>query len=277
MTRKTIRPSDASGVPTILLSAALCGALPANYAIAQSPPSYWESQQPPAQQPYQNYWSGDTRPFDGSPRGTFAAPSRMQAPPPPQLDYAYQQPSAPNAWKGLYAGAHIGGTIGDVATIEDEKETTDLSNWMAGGYVGLDIALGNIVIGVEADATWSLNEGDDTAFGTYNITPNLDWLATVRGRVGYAWNQFMFYGTAGFAFTQITYDFGLDGLRLDEEQTQTGFVVGGGVDIGLSSSLSLRIEALHYGFGENDFKLGDRDFKADTDLTTIRTGLTFRF
>ncbi len=267
-------PKQPASLACTVSLAALMALWPLQTAQAQSQAPYpgWRGQDYRPAQP--SYWASDRRPLDGSERGSFWASGRDQAPP-PQPYYVIQQKA--HNWRGLYGGALIGATVGDVQSHAFGNSAADLSGAIAGGYFGFDISLGNIVAGIEADAMWSLADGDTTYFGTAALTPEIDWLGSIRGRLGYAWNQFLFYGTAGLAFTKITYDIGLNGLEFDKDQTQTGFVIGGGVDMELTSSLSFRIEALHFGFGETDFKVGDTNFDADTDFTTLRAGLTLRF
>ncbi len=276
----------------LCLTSAMCigfALWPFHHAHAQSQAPFpgWrgEDYTPPPAQPdgETSFWQGDQRPFDGSRRGTYSAPSRYDAPePPPPAPIGYE-PSYflapdPHHWRGLYAGAHLGGAIGDfVADGGLARGESDLSGFMTGGYIGFDLALGNVVAGVEFDATWSLDEGSETAFGTGRLTSDIDWLTSARARLGYTFGQFLVYGTAGIAYTNIDYDVSLNGVSLNEDQSQTGYVVGGGVDFELSSQFSIRVEALHYGFGDDDFQLGGTTVETDTDLTTIRAGLTYRF
>ena len=272
----------------ICLGSAICLALaiwPLHSARAQAQAPYpgWRGYDytPPQPDSETSSWQGDRRLFDGSPRGSFRAPNRILDTAPPERQY-YLQPSdvsAPNPhhWRGLYAGAHIGGSFGDIAIKGQNPTDADLSGLMSGGYIGYDLAVGNVVTGVEFDATWSLNDGSETAFGTGRITPDIGWLTSARIRLGYAWNQFLFYGTAGLAYTNIDYNISLNGITVDKDETDTGFVIGGGVDFELTSQLSVRVVALHYEFDSTDFEIGNTTFESETDVTTVRAGLSVRF
>lgn len=89
---------------------------------------------------------------------------------------------------------------------------------------------------------------------------NADWLATVRPRLGYAVNNWMFYATGGLALTALKDDFVFtDGVaaigtltnesaRIDDV-LKLGTVVGGGVEAALTDRLSLKAEYLHVNFG----------------------------
>ena len=76
-----------------------------------------------------------------------------------------------------------------------------------GGTLGANYQLGSLVFGVEADGDWT----DPSGFGTFTAsqlcagvcqTTN-NWLATVRGRIGYAFDRYLVYGTAGAAFANV--------------------------------------------------------------------------
>src|SRR5262249_43739902 len=85
------------------------------------------------------------------------------------------------------------------------------------------------------------------------------WLATVRGRLGLAWDRLLVYGTGGVAFTDLRYTqtlsvVGLPGVVsgpsavAENTQTQTGVTVGGGAEYALWNNLSVRAEYLYAQF-----------------------------
>ena len=67
------------------------------------------------------------------------------------------------------------------------------------------------------------------------------WFGTVRGRVGYAFNNIMFFGTGGLAFGELRGEtFGLS-----ETHTRAGWTVGAGTEFGLTQNWSAKIEYLY--------------------------------
>ncbi len=87
-----------------------------------------------------------------------------------------------------------------------------------------------------------------------------DWLATVRSRIGLVQDNWMFYATGGVALTQANDSFvftdgaaGVSTLALEAARInnalKVGYVVGGGVEAGITDRLSVRAEYLHVGFG----------------------------
>ena len=43
----------------------------------------------------------------------------------------------------------------------------------------------------------------DNGFGFETISSKTDWLATVRGRLGVTWGNWLFYGTGGAAWGRV--------------------------------------------------------------------------
>jgi outer membrane immunogenic protein len=149
----------------------------------------------------------------------------------------------PWTWQGAYAGVHVGFGDGDGA--------------LGGGQIGYNWQNGRVVYGVEADFALSSIEERACVLGSC-ISASLDWLATVRGRVGYLIDpSILVYGTAGFAIGHVSIDpdiFGLDG-------TETEFVIGLGVEGKINDRMTARL-----------------DFLTNDDLggEVIRAGLNFK-
>jgi outer membrane immunogenic protein len=127
-------------------------------------------------------------------------------------------------WTGCYIGVSAGGkgvgideTVRVAAANPFAETALDLGRreaetWIAGGQVGCNYQSGKWVFGVEGDAhaqKWSQYDvlagvvpgSGPIANGTiFELRSN--WQASARGRIGYAMDRTMFYGTAGAAFTE---------------------------------------------------------------------------
>ena len=98
------------------------------------------------------------------------------------------------------------------------SESLKPSGWIGGGQIGWNWQFSNWVFGLEADLQASGQKDDHSrsdpfAFPT-TTTPAFDvdgtsatsleaklkWFGTVRGRLGYAWDSVMVYGTGGLAY-----------------------------------------------------------------------------
>src|SRR5262249_57552319 len=72
------------------------------------------------------------------------------------------------------------------------------------------------------------------------------WLATVRGRRGYALDRFLAYFTGGLAVGDINANRpGLPGGSI----SNAGWTVGAGLEVGLVSNVSLKAEYLYVDLG----------------------------
>ena len=124
----------------------------------------------------------------------------------------------------------------------------------------------NWVLGVEGDFSWTGIDGSQTynpippgPTGGFTTPPSfvtmsrdVKWLASVRGRLGYAWDRALIFATGGVAWSHTDY-LGIDsrggGGTVDTaslSSTKGGWVVGGGLEYGLIPNWTLRGEYLYY-------------------------------
>ena len=158
--------------------------------------------------------------------GMAAGASMAAADGPPGRDAGW--PNTPWAsWQGLYGGVHVG----------------SIDAWWDDGFVG----------GVQLGRNWQSGamvygiEGDLSLSGADSI----DWLGTVRGRLGYLLSQgILLYGTAGLGLVDF------DGGGVEAE-----FVYGLGIEGKLTQATTLRLE--YVGF-------------ADSEVDVVRVGLNWK-
>jgi outer membrane immunogenic protein len=152
-------------------------------------------------------------------------------------DRGYQ----PSYWQGLYAGVHVGYGEADVLGI-------GLDGFAGGGLIGYNWQKGQIVYGWEADFSIS-----DISFEVGPYEASVDWMATVRGRLGVLMHpDYLAYATAGFGIGHVDTNFGFD-------DTGTDFVFGLGVEGKLNQTSTVRAEYLNVG-----------------DIDVFRAALTFK-
>lgn len=148
-------------------------------------------------------------------------------------------------WTGFYVGGHIG-----YGWAEDNAGNT-ADGFLGGLQIGYNWQFSpNFVFGIEGDFAWT----DVTSAA--NVT--LDYVATVRARLGYAADRVLLYATGGFAWTELS-----TGLSGD------GYAIGVGIEYALSHNWSAKIEYLFHNL----------DFGAvgDIDLNTVKLGVNYRF
>lgn len=208
----------------------------------------------------------------------------------------YKAPPAPAPvaynWSGFYIGGNVGfgwaeskasrfavnGMV--VPPTPPIDPTFDRDGWFGGGQIGWNwqAAGSPWVWGIEADLQGADISGSATVGGITG-TADIDMFATVRGRLGYAWDRVMVYGTGGAAWARNELTLSGFGVSMSEDRTHTGWVVGGGVEWALLDNWTAKIEYQFLSFDSERFfrqlPAGGIDF--DTDIHTVRIGLNYRF
>jgi high affinity Mn2+ porin len=188
-------------------------------------------------------------------------------------------------WNGFYFGGHVGYGLGHTgATVFDPAATPGPNTFdglTAGVQFGYNVVLpSRLLIGIETDLTfpsyWEsapIMAGIPTANG--NVTEQLDYVGTLRGRLGYVADPWMLYLTGGLAYA---------GTRVlnqpptaDQEKTLTvrpGWTLGAGAEYALSPHWSARVEYLYSRFDGADlqFPSGTR-YSSSFDFQELRLGL----
>jgi outer membrane immunogenic protein len=131
--------------------------------------------------------------------------------------------------------------------------------------------MGQVVLGVEGDGDWSGIRGSAACGGTTCDTHN-SWLATVRGRLGYAMDRFMPYVTGGAAFGDVKTS--IAGIG-DTTTTRTGWTAGGGLEMAIAGPWTAKLEYLHVDLGNADTALPGTSANFRSEI--VRAGLNYRF
>jgi outer membrane immunogenic protein len=199
----------------------------------------------------------------------FAADMPVKAPPP--------APVPAWSWTGFYIGGNAGG------------------GWENGGFSHVTLPVGSAdpftmrlhgigaVGGVQAGYNWQINsvviglEGDwdaasikaSNVFGpitllgvpfpgpvTATASQKVDWLASIRGRIGVTFDRSLLYLTGGAAFSRMDFAAcqncnhagGGTSYPLAFSSTRSGGVVGVGVEQAIAANWSVRAEYLYYQF-----------------------------
>jgi outer membrane immunogenic protein len=209
---------------------------------------------------------------------------------------------APTAfdWTGPYVGVHLGygdptfdgvydsGEI-DAGDPEDATFADDINadGILGGLQAGYNFQMDSIVFGVEADISFTDFSGDaDDADGFDVVEADVDFLASLRARLGFAADTLLIYATGGLAYADGKFkitdsDQAVQKASFDIDEF--GFVVGGGLEWAASEHATLRIEGLYYGFGhEEDISdatddADEEDFLELKDVIVVRAGANWRF
>jgi len=229
-------------------------------------------------------------------------------PAPPARAPAYVPPVAPiYNWSGLYIGANVGaafdyqgtpnnfvatGPFAGTPTGGTSHRSTGIA---AGGQVGINFQNGPWVFGVEGDADYLSNKA--TTFGRFTTGATnshvftLDLLSTVRGRVGYAFDRALLYGTGGFAMgdysttrTQLTgiapFGTATPGTAESFSALRLGWTAGGGIEYAIGGNWTVRAEYLFVDLEKltYTFALANITQAAPNEYVhVVRAGVNFKF
>lgn len=213
-------------------------------------------------------------------------------------------------WTGFYVGVNAGAGFGNSRSSYDPfvgGAPTGFGNgrnnvgFTGGGQIGYNWQISQFVLGLEADINY-LDRGSSSTsspaaaapYYTISTTHGDDYFGTVRGRVGFAFDRFLVYGTGGFAYggnigsSTITY-FPGGGTNYTYNQSnngsKTGYTVGGGIEYAFTPNWSAKVEYLYNDFGRRSgyyystqpaapgFFYGRRD----NNFSVVRVGLNYKF
>ena len=130
------------------------------------------------------------------------------------------------------------------------------------------IQSGNVVFGIEGDMQGSTA---DDRFANYKFSN--PWFGTVRGRIGYAFNNVLIYGTGGLAFGSLETESLITGLQ--QSKTSAGYAVGVGAEVGIYQNWTAKIEYLYVNLSANDYTLTSA--RNGLDFGTVRLGVNYHF
>jgi len=191
-------------------------------------------------------------------------------------------------WTGFYIGAQGGLVWGKASHSYSNgapSTTADLDGFVGGGHAGYNFQSGNIVFGIEGDV-----EAGDVNGSFSNLTGmtsvgstklNSQW--SVRGRLGFAAGNTLFYLTGGWA----SGDFDFTGgpapgpACCGYSQTLHGWTAGGGAEVGFAPNMTVRIEYRYTDFGSASGGLPpifpDVIMPVDVSTHALRFGLSYKW
>lgn len=183
------------------------------------------------------------------------------------------------SWTGAYIGIQGGYSWGDVDRDTGAFQNSyDADGFLGGVHVGYNYQFtNNLVVGVEGDMEWAGLDGDDAGVGGTVDETDFNWQGSVRGRLGYAIDRLLVYGTGGVAFASIDHN-NAGGVPVSNQETYTGWTAGAGVEYAFTDNLTTRLEYRYADFGSEDFApAGLAPFSTDITTHTVRVGLSYKF
>lgn len=229
-------------------------------------------------------------------------------------------------WRGAYIGAYAGAAWTDstfatelsgewsnalnpLNLVDRDALLPLLNNGLAntsaigGAAVGYNWQMDRFLLGVEADFS-ALDGKSSTTSSVTGISPyrveasaEVEWLATLRGRLGIAFGRSLVYGTAGLALSELQFNQSIVQLNFPyvetgaSSSTKAGWVLGAGLEHALGDEWSLRLQYLHVGLGSEDSgstglcpppsvaicAVYTGSHKADFELDSVTAGISYSF
>jgi outer membrane immunogenic protein len=159
-----------------------------------------------------------------------------------------------------------------------------------GGQAGYNHQFGNFVLGIEGDIQASDIRGEiNAAFAGIAVTAGskIDWFATARGRLGYAWDRVLLYATGGYAYADVSTGATLTipgiviapiALAANVDTSHHGWVIGGGIEYAFTNNLTFKTEYQYLDFERRTLAtIGTSFIDVQPTVHTVRGGLNFKF
>jgi outer membrane immunogenic protein len=163
-------------------------------------------------------------------------------------------------WTGFYLGAHVGfaSTDGD-------------SGFIGGGQAGFNYQVGQWVFGVEGQMSGTSISNSEVivvpgAIGRADAS--LDWISTLAGRAGFAFDRWLVYGKLGAAWAHGSGNVSVMGLGggapMSFSDTVSGWMLGVGTEYALRDNWSVKLE-----YNRMEFDPGT--------INVVKAGVNYRF
>jgi len=197
------------------------------------------------------------------------------------------------SWTGWYIGGNAGYGWGEstspgissvgLAFAPGSFPSLSPKGFIGGGQIGYDWQVNpNWVIGlvtdfqgadIKASGTNTVVDGAGN-IGTTSLSEKLDFLGTGRVRLGWAANNWLFYGSGGFAYgdvhSKVNFTSSLGDLVTgSRSETRAGWAAGGGINYAVTPNWILGVDYLHYDLGHTSVTGVDPVF-----LTSIKASQT---
>lgn len=203
------------------------------------------------------------------------------------------------AYVGLHAGFGVGDTQGNINDIPiDLSSDYDVNGALYGGQIGYNWQTGNLVLGIAGSLSGSEIDGTDGTCQDFIIITadcerELNWLATLTGKIGFASGRTMIYAMGGIAWGEIETNVDVNVVlppiivgtvaTINGEETHTGWVAGLGIQHALTKNLIIGIEYAHIDLGDEDQNLSINgtplglSSDVEMEIDTINLSVNWKF
>lgn len=211
----------------------------------------------------------------------------VKAPPAPYVVPVYN-------WNGFYIGGHVGWGRTESSwseTFTGLSGDNSENGFLGGGQIGYNWQFNNILLGIEGqisatDLSASRTFGPNVIGDTMTASADLNWIASLTGRLGFTANNWLFYMKGGGAWADVDANATVNivgsgtftGARSD---TRSGWTIGGGAEWGFAPNWSALLEYQFYDFGDRSFTPAlapaGTNLTVESDIHTVKLGVNYRF
>ena len=232
--------------------------------------------------------------------GPAVAPLLRQPASAPALVYKSSPAASANNWTGFYVGGDGGfswegssGTLTTVAGVPLAPYSYSVTGPFAGGFVGGNYQFNQFVAGVEGDWQWGNLTGNNQqqapigAAGTFpggpfTVSTTVRDYESIRGRLGFAYDRFLAFGTAGWAWGNPSTSYALLGSApfVSNGGNANGWTAGVGVDYAFTNNVFGRIEYRYTNLAVPGFVnvlTNSADGGNKVPISDFRVGIAYRF
>ena len=203
-------------------------------------------------------------------------------------------------WTGFYIGLNAGAAwnnseidvsgTGPIASVIDDTINGDQTEFTGGAQMGYNWQMDSIVLGLETDFNFANFHTDKSVdlggVDSAKFEAAANWYGTTTAKLGFAADNFLFYGDGGLAYGHSSGDAKLTigGTTFEDDQSNVnwGWTLGAGMKYGMSPNWVLGAEYKYVNLGEADFEantgLGDEvRNNTTTAFSVVRATLDYRF
>jgi outer membrane immunogenic protein len=189
-------------------------------------------------------------------------------------------------WSGYYIGGNVGAGVGRTSFTAvmqglSVAPSEEIRGFVGGAQGGFNWQFGPWVAGIEADAQFS-NQRNGVTVAGMQFANTLTYFSTLRGRIGYAMDEWLVYvtGGGGYAGNEDSYSFPILG-GFSDSQSFPLWAVGVGVETQIWERWTGRLEYLYLQSGSvsNTLAVPGGTFAVTRSVhdNVIRTGLNYHF
>lgn len=180
-------------------------------------------------------------------------------------------------WSGFYVGAAAGAQ--GVRIFAPGEGTIQGTALLGGIYAGYNVQFDNIVIGAEADLEYSgFNQSQACGNPAWTCNAYVNGQGSIRGRLGYAVDTLLFYGTAGLAIANAGGSTTSPAnVVFPDSSVRVGYTVGAGLEVAFNENWIGRAEYRYTNLGARDMNFDLAYPGVEVSSHAVRVGVAYKF